>query len=120
MAGFNIKDIAGLGEIVGHIKDLLLKIIETISMREERKLRNEKLKLENAREFLDIVKKHDLTPEQLKYYESLANGTNPNLIQKSAHLIKAADNPPENRSFATKFSTAQTLSELHYGETKDS
>lgn len=88
MADFNIKDIAGFGEIFGHIKDLLLKIIEIVSTRAERKLINENLKLENTRKFLDIAKQHNLTPEQLKYYENLANESLPNLVRVDAYLIK--------------------------------
>lgn len=49
------KDLAGLGEIVGHIKDFVLAIIEHCSLRkkrnlenEERELKNEQLRIENA------------------------------------------------------------------------
>src|SRR5262249_22484804 len=57
------KDFAGLGEIVGHIKDLILKLIENKSTKRQRELDNEKreienqqLRIQNAREFIALAK----------------------------------------------------------------
>jgi|ERR1041385_2298379 hypothetical protein len=69
----NIKDIVGLGEIVGHIKDFIIKLIEILSTRSERKLKMRRLKLENTSEFLRLAEMHNLTPEQLSSYIALAN-----------------------------------------------
>jgi hypothetical protein len=69
--GFN--DFIGFGAIVGHIKDLLLKIIEIRSTHAKRELEVRKLELENIRNFLQIAREHDLTPEQLMYYEHWMN-----------------------------------------------
>jgi hypothetical protein len=123
MAGPNIKDIAGLGEIVGHIKDFLLKIIETRSAREERRLRNESLRLKNTFKFLALAKKYNLTPEELKYYKGLANGgqdTNPEISRIEIVLIKAAENSSESQTFSTEYGEDQHLSKPHFDETKDS
>ena len=69
----NIKDIVGLGELVGHLKDLIIKLIEILSARDEGKLKMRRLKLENASEFLRLAEMHNLTPEQLSNYITLAN-----------------------------------------------
>lgn len=110
MAGFNVKDVAGLGEVVGHLKDLLLKIIETISTREERKLRNEHLRLENTSKFLDIARKHDLSPERLKYYEELANGHYP--ARAETRPANATENSPAGKVLDGELGKAQSLPDL--------
>ncbi|MBW2045612.1 MAG: hypothetical protein JRI96_12135 [Deltaproteobacteria bacterium] len=58
-----LKDLAGIGEIVGHIKDFMLKLIEYYVERRkrnlenaERELRNEGLRIENARKFVRLAK----------------------------------------------------------------
>jgi len=57
------SDLAGAGEAIGHIKDFVLKIIEhwvarrqTNLENEERELKNQKLRIENAREFVQLAK----------------------------------------------------------------
>ena len=57
------KDLAGLGEIVGHVKDFVLKLIEHKSMKrqrelenEERELKNQQLRIENARNFVSLAR----------------------------------------------------------------
>jgi len=74
------------------------------------------LKLENTRKFLDIAKEHDLTPEQLKYYEGLANRAHLDLIPAGNHLTKVVKGSPINPAFSTKFSKAQPRSEPCYKE----
>lgn len=103
MAGFNVKDVAGLGEVVGHVKDLLLKIIEIVSAREERRLRNEGLRLDNTRKLLDMAKEHNLSPERLKYYEELANG--------SPRLAAEAGNIPNRGGLRARLSKGQSAPE---------
>lgn len=49
-------DLAGLGTIIGHLKDLLLKLIELAATREERKLENQKRRIEIAREYVNVAK----------------------------------------------------------------
>ena len=44
-----IKDLAGVGEIVGHLKDLLLRLIDHWSTKQRRSLENRHLELENER-----------------------------------------------------------------------
>jgi len=112
MAGFNVKDVAGLGEVVGHVKDFLLKIIDTISAREERKLRNESLRLENTMKFLEMAEKYNLTPERLKYYETFADGPYPKHARTEAGLINAPENSSVNKAFDTNLGKAQSPSDL--------
>ena len=61
-----ITDFAGLGEIVGHIKEFVLKIIENVSSRDERQLRNTQLEIENARAFLQLQKDYNLSQDDLR------------------------------------------------------
>ncbi|MGN7100335.1 hypothetical protein ACTHR6_01915 [Ralstonia holmesii] len=58
-----IKDLAGIGEIIGHVKDLLLHLIDLWSTRRQRSLENERRELENqqlqvaiAKEFVSFAK----------------------------------------------------------------
>ena len=57
------KDLAGLGEIVGHIKDFTLRFIEFFGSRKERELKNQEielknqsLRIENAQKFVSLAK----------------------------------------------------------------
>jgi hypothetical protein len=113
MAGPNIKDIAGLGEVVGHVKDFLLKIIETWTAREERRLRNESLRLKNTSKFLALSKRYHLTPEQLIHYENLVNSPPRARTETSRTGVtptKIPESSPETTPFNTEYSKAQTLS----------
>jgi hypothetical protein len=60
-----IQDVGGLGVIVGHVKDLILKFFEYWSQRVERKLKYESLRLQLAREFLQLANDSHMTPEEL-------------------------------------------------------
>ena len=73
MVSHDIKDIVGLGEIIGHVKELILKLIELWVARDERKLKLRRLQLANAREFLELAGQHNLTPERLNNYIALVN-----------------------------------------------
>lgn len=53
-----VTDIAGVGEIIGHIKDLILKIIELKSSKQQRLLNNKELELKNQQ--LQIENAHSL------------------------------------------------------------
>lgn len=81
----NIKDIVGLGEIVGHIKDFIIKLMEILSSRDEGKLKVRRLKLENASEFLRLAELYNITPEQLSNYITLAND-DPDKLFRQVHL----------------------------------
>lgn len=48
------QDVAGVGVIVGHIKDFILQIIENMTNRKRRRLENRQLEIENARKFLEL------------------------------------------------------------------
>jgi len=50
-----MQDLAGLGAVVGHLKDLLVKILELAASRERRHLENEALRIENARKRLRLM-----------------------------------------------------------------
>lgn len=57
------SDLAGAGEAIGHVKDFILKLIEHWVTRrqrnlenEERELKNQRLRIENCREFVQLAK----------------------------------------------------------------
>ena len=58
-----LKDLAGFGEIIGHVKDFLVYLLEFRERRrqlnlenEERELRNDSLRIDNARRFVRLRK----------------------------------------------------------------
>lgn len=90
MGSRDIKDIVGLGEIIGHIKDLILKLIEICTTREERKLKKRRMKLDNTREFLELAEKYNLTLEQLNIYVALANDNSIMLTDQTSSVFDRA------------------------------
>lgn len=80
---YEIKDLAGLGEIVGHVKELILKLIEVWATRDEGKLKKQRMKLENTREFLELAEKYKLTPQQLNEYVTFANDSSDTFINQA-------------------------------------
>lgn len=59
-----IQDLVGIGEIVGHLKDLLVRIIDHWSTRRQRDLENERRELENRQLQIEIAKQYvDLARE---------------------------------------------------------
>ena len=68
-----IKDLVGIGEIVGHIKDLLVRLIDHCSTRRQRSLENERRELENrkleievAKEFVNLAKDVGYTKREMR------------------------------------------------------
>lgn len=62
-----IKDLAGVGEIVGHVKDLLVHLIEHWSTRRQRSLENERRELENQQLQVEIAKQFVGLAQELGY-----------------------------------------------------
>jgi len=60
------KDLAGLGDIVGHIMEFIFRLIEHRSRREKRKLENDRLRIENAREFVQLAKECGYTEADIR------------------------------------------------------
>ena len=75
-----VTDIAGVGEIIGHIKDLILRVLEMCLNREHQKEVARKLKLENDKseiqmaqvrleaidQFIDVARKAGFTKTQVR------------------------------------------------------
>jgi hypothetical protein len=68
-----LKDLAGVGEVIGHLKDFLLRLIElavTSPQRQlendERELNNQRLRLENARLFVQVGRDIGLSEHELR------------------------------------------------------
>ena len=51
-----IKDLVGVGEIVGHLKDMLVRLIDHCSTRRQRNLENDRRELENRKLELEVAK----------------------------------------------------------------
>ena len=62
-----IKDLVGIGEIVGHLKDLLVRLIEHWSTRRQRSLENERRELENQQLQVEIAKQFVGLAQELGY-----------------------------------------------------
>ncbi len=62
-----IKDLVGVGEIVGHVKDLLVRLIEHWSTRRQRSLENERRELENQQLQVEIAKQFVGLARELGY-----------------------------------------------------
>lgn len=67
------KDLAGVGEVIGHLKDFTLRIIELVMTRHRRRLEDERLqveiqrmRIENAREFLRVASENNYSPSELR------------------------------------------------------
>jgi hypothetical protein len=67
------KDLAGVGEITGHLKDFLVVLLDRWLNRKQRKLqddereiRNEGLRIENARQFVQLAKDAGYSEQDLR------------------------------------------------------
>ena len=63
----------GVGEIVGHVKDFTIKLIENFSSKrsrnlndEEHELRNQALRIQNAREYVALAKECGFEDSELR------------------------------------------------------
>ncbi|MCA9306425.1 MAG: hypothetical protein KDA16_07820 [Phycisphaerales bacterium] len=82
------KDLAGLGEIVGHIKDFTLRLIEHFSSRksrnlnnEEHEIRNQSLRIQNARDFVALVKECGYDESEVRQIVNGVDDTQDSLIR---------------------------------------
>jgi hypothetical protein len=60
------QDLAGIGVIIGHIKDFILRLIELHVSKEERRLKNERLEIENLSERIKIAKEVGFTDKEIR------------------------------------------------------
>ena len=82
-----IKDLAGIGEIIGHVKDFILELIhirkdkEKRSLEnEERKLKNQHLQLENAQKYVELAKSIGLKKSEIRQLVRLADNKQDKLV----------------------------------------
>jgi len=61
-----LQDLAGIGVVVGHIKDLALRLIDVAASKDERRLKNERLEIENLKERIKIAKDLGFTDKEIK------------------------------------------------------
>lgn len=61
-----VQDLAGIGVIVGHIKDLVLRLIDLAASGEERRLKNKRLELDNLREQVQLAKELGYTNKEIR------------------------------------------------------
>lgn len=67
------KDLAGFGEIVGHLKDFILKLVEYHGDKrkrelnnEEQELKNQALRIENARKYVSLARECGFEERELR------------------------------------------------------
>jgi hypothetical protein len=67
------KDLTGIGDVIGHVKDFVVRVIELWCDREKRRLENEKTKteiegmrIENAKQFVSLAKECGHTEAELR------------------------------------------------------
>lgn len=68
-----VQDLAGLGELIGHLKEFFLKIIDNLSNRSERSIKNRELELRNTQTFLEIREKYKLSSQELIELTEIVN-----------------------------------------------
>jgi len=73
------QDIAGAGVIIGHIKDFILRIIETVRDKEQHRLTTRKMELENVKVFIELASEYGLTPDELNYLIAQVNRKQQNI-----------------------------------------
>ena len=94
-----ISDLAGIGEIVGHVKDLLMRLIEYWSTRRQRALENKHRELENrqlqieiAQEFVGLAQQLGYTKREMRQLvASVVEEQRPIVQQIAAGKITSAD-----------------------------
>ena len=86
------KDLAGFGEIVGHLKDFLLRIIELCVDRrkrnlenDERELRNQSLRINNARDFLGLSRDYGYSETETRRLVSIVDERQETFV----HLVES-------------------------------
>lgn len=62
-----IKDLAGIAEIIGHLKDLMAQIIEHWLARRQRELENERRELENQQLQVQVAKEYVALAREVGY-----------------------------------------------------
>jgi hypothetical protein len=101
-----IKDLAGIGEIVGHVKDLLLRLIDLWSTRNKRTLESERLELENrklqvevAKDFVGLARDLGYTQQEVRQLVAAVMSEQQPLVQLiSAGKITSADSIDEDQA----------------------
>lgn len=83
-----ITDIAGLGEIVGHVKDFILRIIEHRSQRRKRELDNARaeaeiaaMRIENARQLVSLAEQCGYDRTEMRKLIGFVDGKQEVVIQ---------------------------------------
>jgi hypothetical protein len=92
-------DLVGIGAVVGHLKDFVLKMVERSDLRVERKLNeqrllleNQRLEIENARQFISLAREVGLSEIELRGIADLTRETGKGISQliEQGKLTKVA------------------------------
>jgi hypothetical protein len=88
-----IQDVAGVGVIVGHLKDFILTIIENVTSRKSRSLKIREAEIENARRYLELRKDYNLTDEEALFLIEEINVRQLNIkrLIREGKLVSAKD-----------------------------
>lgn len=86
------NDLVGVGVVVGHIKDVLLKLLEMFATKETRENQSKKEQLENDRiEIENRIRELDYTKQLISTYKSMGmeeQEINQILVKESSNLLK--------------------------------
>ena len=83
-----ITDLAGIGEIVGHVKDFLVSIIEHCSTRRQRSLENERRALENKQLQVQIAKEFVGLAQELGYTKKEMRQLVASIVREQTPLVR--------------------------------
>jgi hypothetical protein len=104
-----VTDLTGVGAIVGHLKDFILRLIEHRSTEPQRNLenelrmlKNERIRIENAKRFLALLREQGVTGEDMKKLISYVDNKQDIIVhlvatQKITGVYVMAENATEDQ-----------------------
>lgn len=104
-----ITDLAGVGAIIGHIKDFVTTLINRHDSKRRRQLddehaelENDQLRIQNAREFVSLARDLDFSPLELRrlisYVDERQEIVDDLIIEKKILGVRILDNEEDNDS----------------------
>src|ERR1043165_855960 len=60
------KDLGGVGVVVGHMKDFIIELLDRYLNRNQRKLNDDALRIENARKYVQLAKEMGYTDAEIR------------------------------------------------------
>lgn len=83
-----INDLAGIGEIVGHVKDVLVRLLDHWSTRRQRELENERRQLENNQLEIQVAKDFVGLAQELGYTKREMRRLVASVVQEQKPIVQ--------------------------------